>query len=266
MNLLLGKKILITGIASNRSIAYGIAKSCHQQGANLAFTYADDRLKSRVQKLAEDFESSIVLPCNVTSDFEIDKTFSELGKHWNKLDGLVHAIAFVPKEAISGNLLDGLTRETFRIAHDVSAYSFPAISKAAIPLIEEFGASILTLSYLGSSRVIPNYNVMGMAKASLESGVRYLAENLGAIGVRVNAISAGPIKTLAASGIKDFQKVLKFVRDNSPLKKNITSKDIGDAAVFLLSNLSGGITGEVIHVDAGFSIGIGGMNNISTKN
>ncbi len=260
MSFLCEKKILIMGMISNRSLAYGIAESCYKQGAKLGFTYADNRHRNRVEKIARDFDSTIVLPCNVAHDSEIDNAFSELKKSWNNLDGLVHSIAFAPKESISGNFLNGLTRENFRIAHDISAYSLPAISRVALPLMKDRESSIITLSYLGANRVVPNYNVMGMAKASLESGVRYLAEALGSFGIRVNAISAGPVKTLAASGIEDFQKILKFVEQNAPLKRNVTSTDIGNAAAFLLSNLANGITGEIIHVDSGFSIGLGGIN------
>ncbi len=260
MALLAGKKILVTGLLSNRSIAYGIAAAARREGAELAFSYAGgERFRERVGELARDFGSELVLPCDVTSDEEIDALFAQLGERWDGLDGLVHAIAFAPREAIAGELLDGLSREAFRQAHDISAYSFPALAKAALPLMRGRRAALLTLSYLGAERVVPHYNVMGLAKASLEASVRYLASNLGALGIRVNGISAGPIKTLAASGIAGFSKILRFVEQHAPLKRNVTIEDVGNAAAFLLSDLAAGITGEVVHVDAGFSRVVGGM-------
>ncbi|UOF93573.1 MAG: SDR family oxidoreductase [Bordetella sp.] len=257
MGFLHDKKILITGMISHRSIAYGIASACYEQGAKLAFTYVNDRFKNRVITLAKNFASSIILPCDVTNDFNMENAFSELNKYWNNLDGLVHSIGFAPKEAISGGFFDGLTRENFRIAHEISTYSFPAIAKLALPLMKNCNGSMITISYLGAERAVPNYNVMGMAKASLEAGVRYLANELGSLGIRVNAISSGPIKTLAASGIKNFSKILKFSEKNSPLKRNVSIQDIGNVAAFLLSDLSSGITGEITHVDGGLSISLG---------
>jgi enoyl-[acyl-carrier protein] reductase I len=255
---LTGKKILITGLLSSKSIAYGIAKICKAWGAELAFSYANERFKDRVSEFAEEFGSQIVLPCDVGSDQDIENLFIELQKHWPKFDGLVHSIAFADKQAIAGDFFDGLSRESFLQAHDISVYSFAALAKAAKPLLNE-GASLLTLTYLGAERVVPNYNTMGVAKAALEATVRYMAQSLGAQGIRVNAISAGPIKTLAASGIKDFGKILQMVADHAPLKRNVTIEDVGNAAGFLLSELAAGVTAEVMYVDAGFSTVVGGM-------
>jgi len=252
MALLAGKKILVTGLLSNRSIAYGIAKAARREGAELAFTYQNERFRERVTDMARDLGSGIALPCDVASDAEIAALFSGLAKQWDGLDGLVHAIAYAPREAIAGELLDGLSREAFMQAHDVSAYSFPALAKAALPMMHGRHGSMVTLSYLGAVRVLPHYNTMGLAKASLEASVRYLAANLGPQGIRVNAVSAGPIKTLAASGIAGFGKILKFVAENAPLRRNVTIEDVGNAAAFLLSDLASGITGEVVYVDAGF--------------
>ncbi|TFW18031.1 enoyl-ACP reductase FabI [Duganella callida] len=252
MAFLQGKKILITGLLSNRSIAYGIAQACKREGAELAFTYVGDRFKDRITEFAAEFGSSLVFDCDVSSDEQINALFADLGKSWDRLDGLVHAIGFAPREAIAGEFLDGLTRENFRIAHDISAYSFPALTKAALPLLKE-GSSVLTLSYLGAVRAIPYYNTMGLAKASLEASVRYLAENLGKQGIRSNGISAGPIKTLAASGIKDFGKLLGFAASHAPLRRNVTIEEVGNTAAFLLSDLASGITGEITYVDGGFS-------------
>lgn len=259
MGFLAGKRILITGVLSNRSIAYGIARACHQQGAELAFTYVGERFKDRVGEFAAEFNSNIVLPCDVAEDSQIEAAFSELTKRWDGLDGLVHSIGFAPREAIAGNFLDGLSRESFRIAHDISAYSFAAMTKAALPLMEGRNGSVLTLTYLGAERVVPNYNTMGLAKASLEASVRYLATALGPRGIRANGISAGPIKTLAASGIKDFTAILKFVEAQAPLRRNITIDDVGNVAAFMLSDLAAGVTGEITHVDAGFSSIVPGM-------
>jgi enoyl-[acyl-carrier protein] reductase I len=258
MAFLQGKKILITGLLSNRSIAYGIAQACKREGAELAFTYVGERFKDRITDFANEFDSKLIFDCDVGSDDQINALFADLGKSWSQLDGLVHAIGFAPREAIAGDFLDGMTRENFRIAHDISAYSFPAMAKAAAPMLSQQSA-LLTLSYLGSMRALPNYNTMGLAKASLEASVRYLAESLGGKGVRVNGISAGPIKTLAASGIKDFGKILNFVKANAPLRRNVTIDDVGNAAAFLLSDLAGGITGEITYVDGGFSHVVGGM-------
>lgn len=258
MKLLQDKKILITGLLSNRSIAYGIAKACHREGAQLAFTYAGERFLDRTTQFAKEFDSTLIFPCDVSEDVQIENLFVELKKHWDTLEGLVHSIAFAPTEAIAGDFLEGLSREGFRIAHDISAYSFAALAKAAKPMLHE-GSSLLTLSYLGAIRALPNYNTMGLAKASLEAAVRYLAQSLGGQGVRVNAISAGPIKTLAASGIKDFSKILNFVAEHAPLKRNVTIEEIGNTAAFLLSNWASAITAEVTYVDAGFSQVVPGM-------
>ena len=264
MGFLAGKRILITGVISNRSIAYGIAQACHREGAELAFTYVGDRFKDRVTEFAAAFGSQLVFPCDVAEDAQIENVFAELGKHWNKLDGLVHSIGFAPREAIAGDFLEGLSREAFRIAHDISAYSFPALTKAAMPLLRGADGAgtgaVLTLSYLGTERVVDNYNTMGVAKAALEAATRYLATSVGPKGVRANAISAGPIKTLAASGIKDFGKILDFVETHAPLRRNVTIEDVGNAAAFLLSDLASGITGEVVHVDSGFSTIVPGIS------
>lgn len=253
MGFLAGRKVLITGLISNRSIAYGVAQAAHREGAELAFTYQNERVRDRVAKLAEDFASDLVLPCDVADDAQIENVFTELAKRWDGLDGLVHSIAFAPREALTGEFLDALTREGFRIAHDISSYSFPALAKAARPMMQGRSASLVTLTYLGAVRAVPHYNVMGLAKASLEAGVRYLAQNLGRQGIRVNGISAGPIRTLAASGIADFGKLLSYHEQMAPLKRNITIEDVGNSAAFLLSDLAAGITGEILYVDSGFS-------------
>jgi enoyl-[acyl-carrier protein] reductase I len=258
MALLSGKKILVTGVLSNRSIAYGVAKAARREGAQIALTYQNERFKDRVTEMAQELGSDIALPCEVTSDEEIQALFDSLKNRWNNLDGLVHAIAFAPREAIAGDFLGGISREAFRQAHDISAYSFAALAKAAMPLLNK-DASLLTLTYLGSVRVVPNYNTMGLAKASLEAMVRYLAANLGPRGIRVNGISAGPIKTLAAAGIAGFGKILKFVEEHAPLKRNVTTEDVGNAAAFLLSDLAAAITGEILYVDAGFSHVVAGL-------
>lgn len=261
MAFLQGKKILITGLLSNRSIAYGIATACKREGAELAFTYVGERFKDRISDFAKEFDSELIFECDVASDEQITALFADLGKSWEQLDGLVHAIGFAPREAIAGDFLDGLSREGFKVAHEISAYSFPAMAKAAMPMLSA-NAALLTLSYLGSVRALPNYNTMGLAKASLEASVRYMAESLGPKGVRVNGISAGPIKTLAASGIKDFGKILNFVKEHAPLRRNVTQEDIGNASAFLLSDLSSGITGEITYVDGGFSHVVGGMGGL----
>jgi enoyl-[acyl-carrier protein] reductase I len=252
MAFLQGKKILITGLLSNRSIAYGIAKACHREGAELAFTYVGERFKERTVDFAKEFDSTLIFDCDVSSDEQIAAVFKDLGTHWDQLDGLVHAIGFAPRESIAGDFLDGLSREGFRIAHDISAYSFPALAKAALPMLRP-GSSLLTLTYLGAVRAIPYYNTMGLAKASLEASVRYLAESLGQKGIRANGISAGPIKTLAASGIKDFGKLLGFAASHAPLRRNVTIDEVGNTAAFMLSDLASGITGEITYVDGGFS-------------
>ena len=266
MGFLTGKRILVTGMLSNRSIAYGIAGACHREGAELAFTYQNDRFRERVTEMAAKFGSSLVFPCDVTSDPGISELFSALGRHWHKFDGLVHAIAFVPREAIAGDFLDGLSREAFRIAHDVSAYSFPALAKAALPLMAGRRAAMLTMTYLGAVRPVPHYNVMGMAKASLEASVRYLATGLGPKGIRVLGLSAGPIKTLAASGVAQFGKLLKHVEYNAPLRRNVTIDEVGNVAAFLLSDLASGMTGEVIYVDSGYHYCIAGVREAAGEN
>ena len=253
MGFLDNKRILITGMLSNRSIAYGIAKAMRREGAELAFTYQGERIRDRVSELAKEFDSTLLFPCDVSSDEDIAKLFADLGLHWDKFDGFVHAIAFAPREALAGEFLEGLSRESFRIAHDISAYSFPAMAKAALPMLEGRNAALLTLSYLGAIRTMPHYNVMGLAKASLEASVRYLAMNLGNRGIRVNGISAGPIKTLAAAGIADFGKLLHYNEENAPLKRNVTTEEVGNAAAFLCSDLASGITGEITYVDGGFN-------------
>jgi enoyl-[acyl-carrier protein] reductase I len=257
MAFLQGKKILVTGLLSNRSIAYGIAKALSREGATLAFTYQSSELKDRVVQLASEFRSPPVLPCDVADDEQIAQLFRGLREHWDGLDGIVHSIAFAPREALKGSFIDGLTREAFRVAHDVSAYSFAALAKAGLPMMEGRKGALLTLTYLGAQRSVQNYNVMGLAKASLEAAVRYLAQDLGPKGIRVNGISAGPIKTLAAAGISGFGKILKFVEDNAPLRRNVTIDDVGNAAAFLLSDLAAGITGEITYVDGGFNTTVG---------
>jgi enoyl-[acyl-carrier protein] reductase I len=256
MGFLTGKKFLITGVLSNRSIAYGIAKACHEQGAELAFSYVGERFKDRITEFAADFNSKLVFDCDVGDDAQIDQLFKDLSTHWPTFDGFVHSIGFAPREAIAGNFLEGLSREGFRIAHDISAYSFPAMAKAALPYLKDKSA-LLTLSYLGALRAIPNYNTMGLAKASLEASVRYLAEAVGKLpdgrSMRANGISAGPIKTLAASGIKDFSKLLGVVANASPIRRNVTIEDVGNVAAFLLSDLAAGVTAEITYVDGGFS-------------
>jgi enoyl-[acyl-carrier protein] reductase I len=252
MGFLAGKRLLITGVLSNRSIAYGIARACHAQGAELAFSYVGERFKERVSEYAGHFGSNLVYDCDVSSDEQIDRLFKDLGAVWPQFDGFVHSIGFAPREAIAGDFLEGLSRESFRIAHDISAYSFPALAKAALPMLRP-NSALLTLSYLGALRAVPNYNTMGLAKASLEASVRYLAASLGRKGIRVNGISAGPIKTLAASGIKDFGKLLGAVADASPLGRNVTIDDVGNVAAFLLSDLAAGVTSEITYVDGGFS-------------
>jgi enoyl-[acyl-carrier protein] reductase I len=258
MGFLAGKRILLTGVLSSRSIAYGIAQACKREGAELAFTYVGERFKDRVTEFATEFGSDIVLPCDVAEDAQIEGVMSSLRERWDTLDGLVHSIGFAPREAIAGDFLEGLSRESFRIAHDISAYSFAALAKAALPMLSD-KAALLTLTYLGAQRALPNYNTMGLAKASLEASVRYLATSLGPKGIRVNAVSAGPIKTLAASGIKGFGKILEFVEHNAPLRRNVTIEDVGNVSAFLLSDLAAGVTGEITYVDAGFNTVVGGM-------
>ncbi len=254
MGFLQGKRALITGIASERSIASGIAEAMHAQGAELAFTYQTEKLKSRVETAAAAYGSDIVLPLAVADDAQIANCFEQLGRRWDGFDILVHAIAYAPREAIAGQFLDGLTRENFAMAHDISAYSLAALAKAERPAMAGRNGAILTLSYLGAERALEGYNVMGVAKASLESTVRYLSYNLGPEGTRVNAISAGPIKTLAAAGIAGFRKILGHVEDNAPLRRTVTIEDVGNVAAFMCSDLASGVTGEVTYVDAGYNI------------
>ncbi|MCC6534628.1 MAG: enoyl-ACP reductase FabI [Burkholderiales bacterium] len=259
MGFLAGKRFLVSGLLSNRSIAFGIARALAREGAELAFTYQAENVKDRVVALATELGSDLVFACDVTRDEQITALFTECGRHWDGLDGLVHSIAFAPREALSGDVLEGFSRDAFRIAHEVSAYSFPALAKAALPMMRGRKAALLTLTYLGSVRTVPHYNVMGMAKASLEASVRYLAAGLGPRGIRVNGISAGPIKTLAAAGIGSFNKIFSFVAEHAPLRRNVTIDDVGNAAAFLLSDLAAGITGEVMYVDGGFNTVVAGM-------
>lgn len=254
MGFLAGKKALITGIASDRSIASGIAEAMHREGAELAFTYQNDRLKSRVEEFAAKCGSSIVLPLDVAEDAQIDAVMGELQSKWGGLDVLIHAIGFAPREQLAGKYLESVTRDGFRIAHDISSYSFAALGKAAWPLMRGRAASMLTLTYLGAVRAVPMYNVMGAAKASLEANVRFMASDLGEDGIRVNGISAGPIKTLAAAGISGFRSMLSKAEEASPLKRNVTIEEVGNAAAFLSSDLASGITGEILYVDAGYNI------------
>lgn len=253
MGFLANKRILITGLLSNRSIAYGIAKAMQREGAELAFTYQGADLRDRVAKLANEFNSTLLFSCDVQDDQQITQCFEDLGKHWDSLDGIVHSIAFAPREALTGDYLESVNRKAFHIAHDVSSYSFAALAKAGLKLMEGRNAALLTLSYLGAVRVMPSYNVMGLAKASLEANVRFMASSLGKKGIRVNAISAGPIKTLAASGIGNFGKLLGYAEKVAPLRKNVTTEEVGNVAAFLCSDLASGITGEITYVDAGFN-------------
>ena len=254
MGFLADKRILITGLLSKHSIAYGIAKACHREGAKLAFTFQNERFQERVAKFAAEFDSTLVFPCDVAEDEQIDKLFADLATHWEGLDGLVHSIGYAPREAIEGDFLEGITRDAFRIAHDVSAYSYPALVKAARPLLLKGNkASVVALTYLGAERTMPNYNTMGLAKASLEAATRYLAFCLGPQGIRANAISAGPIKTLAASGIGNFGKLLAFNSHHAPLRRNVTIDEVGNATAFMLSDLASAITGEIMYVDGGLN-------------
>ena len=253
MGFLENKRVLILGLLSDRSIAYGIAQSMKNQGAELAFTFQMEKHQGRVEKLASDFDSKIVLPCDVADDDQINDVFKHLSKHWPKFDILVHSIAFVPKDALDGDFVENTSREHFKIAHDISSYSFTALAKAALPYLNNNGA-LLTVSYLGAERTMPNYNVMGLAKASLEANVRYMSHSLGSRGLRVNAVSAGPIKTLAASGIANFDKMYTFNEKHAALKRNVTIEEVGNASAFLCSDLASGITGEIMYVDGGMNI------------
>jgi len=260
MPMLSGKKALIVGVASPRSIAWGIAEAMHREGAELAFTYQSDKLKSRVDKIAAQTGSDLVMPLDVSSDEQIDAVFAELGKRWDGLDIIVHAVGFAPREQLEGEFADVVDREGFRIAHDISAYSFAALARAGRALMAGRRGALLTLSYLGAVRAMPSYNVMGLAKASLEASVRYLAHGLGPAGIRVNGISAGPIKTLAAAGIPRFRAMLEHVETTAPLRRSVSIEDVGNAAAFLCSDLAGGITGEITYVDAGYNIvGMAGL-------
>jgi enoyl-[acyl-carrier protein] reductase I len=252
--MLTNKKILVTGLLSSRSIAYGVARAMHREGAQLAFTYQGEGVRERVEKLATEFGACPVFPCDVASDDEIAALFAQLGQSWDSLDGIVHAIAYAPREALGGDFHESVTRENFRIAHDISAYSLAALVKAGLPMMHGRNAAVVAMTYLGAVRAVPNYNVMGLAKASLEACVRYLAFSLGPMGIRVNGISAGPIKTLAAAGVGDFNKLLNHVEKNSPLKRNVTTEEVGNTAAFLCSDLASGINGEITYVDGGFNI------------
>ena len=253
MGFLTGKRILILGVASKLSIASGIAAAMHREGAELAFTYQNDKLRDRVVGFAEGWGSQLVFPCDVSSDEQIQGLFDGLGESWDGLDGIVHCLAFAPAHELKGNFVDVTTREGFRTAHEISSYSFVALAQASRELMRNRQGSLLTLSYLGALRSLPNYNVMGLAKASLEANVRYMAASLGPEGTRVNAISAGPIKTLAAAGIKSFRKMLEYNARQTPLRRNVTIEEVGNAAAFLSSDLASGISGEVLYVDGGFN-------------
>ncbi len=254
MGFMQGKKVLIVGLASNRSIAWGIAKAMHREGAELAFTYQNDKLKSRVEDMAGQCDSNIILELDVASDEQIINVFSELGQHWDGLDSIVHSVAYAPREALDGDYVEATTRENFSIAHDISSYSFTALAKAGREMMKGRNGSLLTLSYLGAQRAIPNYNVMGVAKASLEANVRYMAAALGPEGTRVNAVSAGPIKTLASAGINNFKSMLSKASGTAPLRRNVTIDEVGNAAAFMCSDLASGITGEITYVDCGYNI------------
>ncbi len=254
MGFLQNKNILIVGLASNRSIAYGIAKAMHEQGANLAFTYQTEKLQGRVEKFAAEFGSEITMPLDVGDDQQITDVFTELGKQWDGLDSIVHSVGFAPRDQLEGDYVAAVTREGFQIAHDISAYSFAALAKAGREMMADRNASMVTMTYLGAVRTVPNYNVMGVAKASLEANVRYMADALGPEGIRVNAVSAGPIRTLAAAGIKDFRSMLAEAEKKTPLRKNVTIEQVGNATAFLCSDLASGITGDVLYVDSGYHI------------
>ncbi|MCG6969201.1 MAG: enoyl-ACP reductase [Gammaproteobacteria bacterium] len=254
MGFLQGKKALIVGLASNRSIAWGVAEAMRREGAELAFTYQNDKLKPRVEKMAAEWGSNLSFPCDVSSDAEIEAVFAGLQSAWDGLDIIVHSVAFAPREALEGGYLDNVSREAFQIAHDISSYSFTALAKAGRTMMNGRNGALLTLSYLGAEKVLPGYNVMGLAKASLEANVRYMAANLGPEGTRVNAVSAGPIRTLAASGIKNFRAMLDYNEQNTPLRRNVSIDEVGNVAAFLCSDLASGITGEITYVDCGYNI------------
>lgn len=253
MGFLAGKKILITGLLSDRSIAYGVAKACQREGATLAFTYQMERFRERTLKLANNFNTDFIIPCDVTNDEEINNMAKTLGEKWDGLDGILHSIAFSEKDGLSGDFVNNVTRDIFAKSNDVSAYSFIALARALRPMMQGRDAALVTLSYLGANRVVPNYNMMGVAKAALEAAIRYMASSLGNDGIRVNGVSAGPIKTLAASGISGFSKILDQVEKQSILKRNVSIDEVGNVAAFLFSHLSSGMSGEVLYVDSGYS-------------
>lgn len=253
MGFLEGKRALITGVASNKSIAWGIAQAMHRQGAAVALSYQNDRFKERVEEFARQLDSNITMPLDVAEDTQISQAIEQLGQHWDHLDILVHSLAYAPRECLEGNYMDSVTREGFRIAHEISSYSFTALAQAARPLMRGRNGALLTLSYIGAVRAMPSYNVMGLAKASLEANVRYMAQNLGPEGTRVNGISAGPIRTLAASGVKDLRKFLEYVEKNAPLRRNVTIEEVGNVGAFLCSDLASGVTGEITYVDCGYN-------------
>jgi len=254
MGFLKGKKILIVGLASKKSIAGGVAEAMHREGAELAFNYQNERLQPRVEEMAASWDSNLTFPCDLSDDASIDNLFTQLSEHWDSLDAIVHSAAFAPADQLDGDYLDCVTREGSQVAHDISSYSLAALAKSGRRMMTSGSGAVVTMTYLGAERALPNYNIMGVAKASLEANVRYIANSLGKSGVRCNAISAGPIRTLAASGVKSFRKMLSYYEDATPLKRNITQMDVGNVAAFLCSDLAAGITGEVIHVDNGFSI------------
>ena len=254
MGFLEGKRALIVGVASPRSIAWSIAEAMYDQGAELAFTYQNDRLRTRVEKIATATNSEIIIPCDVALDDDIDNVFTELRKHWDYYDILVHSVGFAPREQLIGDYMDVISREGFQIAHDISSYSFAALAKAGLSMMEGRDGALLTLTYMGSIRAMPSYNVMGLAKASLEANMRYMAQSLGPRGIRVNAISAGPVKTLAAAGVSDFRKMMTHVETTAPMRRNITPREVGDVAAFLCSDLASGVTGETTFVDSGYNI------------
>ncbi len=254
MGFMQGKRVLIVGLASNRSIAWGIAQAMHREGAELAFSYQNEKLKGRVEDMAAQCDSNITVELDVSSDEQIANVFTELGKHWDGLDCIVHSVAFAPREALDGDYVDATTRKNFSVAHDISSYSFTALAKAGREMMKGRNGSLMTLSYLGAERAIPNYNVMGVAKASLEANVRYMASALGPEGTRVNAVSAGPIRTLAAAGINNFKSMLSKASDTSPLKRNVSIEEVGNVAAFMCSDLASGVTGEITYVDCGYNI------------
>jgi enoyl-[acyl-carrier protein] reductase I len=253
MGFLAGKRAFIVGVATDRSIAWGIAQAMHREGAELAFSYVNDKMKERVEPLAASLGARLIMPLDVTVDAQCDAAFALLKSEWGQLDIVVHAVAFAPREALTGSFVSATSREGFRVAHDVSSYSLTALAQRAHPLMAGRRGALLTLTYLGARRSIPSYNVMGLAKASLEASVRFLAADLGPEGIRVNGISAGPIKTLAAAGIPGFRKMLGRVAEIAPLRRNVTLEDVGNAAAFLCSDLAAGITGEILYVDGGFN-------------